>query len=175
MQGTRKRIREALVRWTNDSPFGQRVLYWFGKTVGRLQLRLLLKPTGDIPWTPLKKPLSEATVALVTTSGVHLCTDKPFDIDTDSSYRTIPRTATREELCITHGNYDQRDAARDLNLIFPLQRLLELEQEGIIGHVADVHYGFGFTRDPRMLIAPGREVGKQLAQAGVDLALLVPA
>ncbi len=167
-------MREALVRWINASPFGQSVGYWLGKTLGGLQLRLL-KPTGDIPWAPLKKPLSEATIALITTGGVHLCTNKPFNTATDSSYRTIPRTATSEELCITHNNYDRRDAARDLNLIFPLQRLLELEQEGAIGHVADVHYGFGFTRNPRMLIAPGRQVGKELAQAGVDLALLVPA
>jgi D-proline reductase (dithiol) PrdB len=46
-----------------------------------------------IPWTPLRKPLSECTVALVTTAGVHLKGQKPFDMsdpDGDPSFREIP-------------------------------------------------------------------------------------
>jgi hypothetical protein len=56
-----------------------------------------------------------------------------------------------------------------------LERLLELETEGVIGRVADVHYGFGFTHDPLDLLAPGHNVGSLLAQAGVHLVVLVPA
>lgn len=114
-------------------------------------------------------------MALVTTGGVHLCADQPFNIKSDASFRVIPRSATSDALCITHDRYDRRDAARDINLVFPLERLLELEQEGVIGHVADNHYGFGFTDDPLELIAPGRKIGALLKSAGVDLILLVPA
>jgi hypothetical protein len=64
---------------------------------------------------------------------------------------------------------------RDLNLIFPLERLLELETAGIVGRVADVNYGFGFVQNPRDLLVSGRQVGKLLAQVGVDLVILVPA
>jgi len=74
-----------------------------------------------------------------------------------------------------YGAYDHRYASRDLNLIFPLERLLELEAAGVIGRVADVHYGFGFVQDPRDLLPLGRQVGKLLAQVGVDLVILVPA
>lgn len=169
------RAREALVRWADRSERGQRVAYWIGKTAGGLQLRLKIKGRHTIPWTPLNKPLAEATVALVTTGGPHLCTDQPFNLKSDASFRVIPRAATNDELCITHEHYDRRDVAQDINLIFPLERLLELEQEGIIGHVADVHYGFGFVHNPEELIAPGREVGALMKDAGVDLALLVPA
>ena len=66
-------------------------------------------------------------------------------------------------------------AARDLNLIFPLQRLLELEAEGIVGSVGETHYGFGFTDNPHELLLPGHEIGTMLAEANVDLVLLVPA
>lgn len=169
------RAREALVRWADRSATGQRFAYWVGKTAGGIQLRWKLKGERPIPWTQLHKSLSEATVALVTTGGVHLCTDQLFNIKSDASFRVIRRTATSDELCITHDHYDRRDAARDINLIFPLERLLELEQEGVIGHVADNHYGFGFTDDPLDLIKPGREVGMLMKDAGVDLALLVPA
>ncbi len=168
--------REYLVRLANDTAWGERLARWVGKAAGGLQLRLeKIRPSSDIPWAPLKRPLSEATVAIVSTAGVHLCSDTPFDLETDASFRIIPRTASNTELCITHEHYDRRDAVRDPNLVFPLERLLELKTEGVIGRVADVHYGFGFTRDPLDLMAPGRKVGSLLAQAGVDLVVLVPA
>lgn len=170
------RVREKVARLTNDTEWGRRLAYWIGKAAGGLQLRLLkLNTPGTIPWTPLKRPLSEATVALVTTSGVHCCADKPFTLPSDATYREIPRTASNEELCITHERYDRRDAARDINLIFPLERLRELEAEGVIGHVAEMHYGFGFVQNPRELLPRGRKIGSLLARASVDLVLLVPA
>jgi D-proline reductase (dithiol) PrdB len=169
------RFREMLARWADDSRMGQSVAYWIGKTAGGAQLRLLFKANADIPWTPPKKPLSQATIALVTTGGVHLCSDSPFHMASDASFRLIPRSVTRDQLCISHDHYDRRDAIRDINLVFPLERLLELEQEGVIGRVADVHYGFGFVKDPLELIESGRKVGSFLKHAGVDLVLLVPA
>ncbi len=169
------RLRERVLRWTNDSEYGQRFARWTGKTAAGLQLRLTIKSAQNIPWTPLKRPLSEATVALVATGGIHLCSDQPFDLASDASFRVIPRTALNEDLCISHRRYDRRDAASDPNLIFPLERLLELEREGVIGRVADVHYGFGFINDPQKVIVQGRKVASLLAQAGVDLVVLVPA
>ncbi len=168
-------VRERLVRLANDTAWGERLARWIGRSAGVLQLRLKLKHQGDIPWTPLKCSLNEATVALVTTGGVHLCADRRFDLKSDATFRAIPRTAMQEDLCITHERYDRRDAARDINLVFPLQRLLELEAKGVIGRVADVQYGLGFTDDPLDLLPTGREVGKLLAREHVDLALLVPA
>ena len=170
------RRRERGLRWSNDSVWGERFARWLGAVLGGLQFRLEhIRPSSDIPWTPLRRPLAQATVAIVSTAGVHLCSDPPFELKSDASFRVIPRTARTADLCITHEHYDRRDAARDPNLVFPLQRLLELEAEGVVGRVADVHYGFGFIDDPLDLLAPGREVGALLAHAGVDLALLVPA
>src|SRR5215472_3480684 len=170
------RWRERLIRLTNDTQWGKRAYYWFGKTTGGLQLRLeKLRPAGEIPWTRLRRSIAQATVAVIATGGVHLCRDAPFDLKKEASFRAIPREASSAELCITHGAYDSRDASRDLNLIFPLERLLELETAGVVGRVADIHYGFGFVQDPRDLLALGRQVGKLLAQAGVDLVVLVPA
>ena len=170
------RLQERLLALTNDTTWGQRFGYWLGRTLGGLEYRLKRVPTfNDIPWVPLRPPLTEATVALVTTGGVHLCAEKPFNLRSDASFRVIPRTALPDELCITHEHYDRRDAAADINLVFPLERLLELEARGIIGRVANDHYSFGFVEEPRDLLAPGHQVGVLLAEAHVDLAILVPA
>src|SRR4030095_12523265 len=57
--------------------------------------------TGPIPWTPLAKPLRQATMGLVTSAGISLKTDPPFDMERekreptwgDRSFREIPRRA----------------------------------------------------------------------------------
>ena len=153
------RLRERLLPLTTDTRWGQRFAYWLGRTLGGLEYRLKRVPTSDaIPWTPLTRPITEATIALVSTGGVHRCSEKSFDLRSDASFRVIPRTASREELCIMHEHYDRRDAAADLNLAFPLERLLELEAAGLIGRVADAHYGFGFVEDPRKDLCENPEI-----------------
>jgi D-proline reductase (dithiol) PrdB len=169
------RLQEWVVRKVNDTAWGEQFARWMGKVPGVWQLRWKVGKQGEIPWTPLKRPLAEVTIALVTTGGVHLCSDQPFRLTSDHSFRLIPRSASSTDLCITHEHYDRRDAARDLNLIFPLERLLELEAQGVVGHAAETHYGFGFTDNPHDLFSPGHTIGTLLARANVDLALLVSA
>ena len=53
---------------------------------------------NNTPITPLKKPLNESKLALLTTGGLHLKTDTPFDTkhkDGDCSYRMLPRSDER--------------------------------------------------------------------------------
>ena len=71
----------------------------------------------DIPWTPLNKPLTQCRVGLVTTGGLHLRRDLPFDMndpDGDPTFRKVPCDAEASELVITHDYYDHRDADHDL-------------------------------------------------------------
>jgi D-proline reductase (dithiol) PrdB len=168
-------IMERAVRSLTGEGLGQSVVRWLARTFGARDLRRLGTATGEIPWTPMRRPLAESTVALVSTSGVHLRGDRPFDLYSDASFRVIPGWATPDDLQVTHRGYDRRDAARDINLVFPLPRLRELEGEGAIGRVADHHYSFGLTVHADELLAPGREIGERMTDAGVDLALLVPA
>src|SRR5438874_3756281 len=163
------RWRERMVRLANDTEWGEHLARWVGKVAGGLQLRLeRINPSGDIPWTLLKRPVAQASIAIVSTAGVHLCSDKPFDLQTDTSFRIIPRTASSTEVCLTHEHYDRRDALRDLNLVFPLQRLLELEAEGTIGRVADVQYGFGFNINPEDILTTRRTIGSLYDYTSVD-------
>ena len=166
-------LMERFARWITNGERGQAFGHWISKRMALPKLKRL--SAGEIPWTPLRRPIAEATVAIVTTSGVHLRQDEPFNLRSDASFRVIPRDAKAADLTITHQAYDRTDALRDINLVFPLERLRELEAEGVIGRVADEHFGFGLSGSAKELLAPGRAVGRRLADAHVDLALLVPA
>jgi Glycine/sarcosine/betaine reductase selenoprotein B (GRDB) len=96
--------------------------------------------------TPLRKPLSECKVVLLTTGGVHMRGDKAFNLNSDSTFRVIPRNAQPDDLAISHQAYDRTDALKDINLVFPIERLRELEAKHVIGRLADEHYGFGLRQ-----------------------------
>ncbi|MBK5101025.1 MAG: hypothetical protein JJE15_08560 [Desulfobacteraceae bacterium] len=137
--------------------------------------------TAGVPWCPSRKPLAESKVALVTTAGVHHRDQRPFDIkdpDGDPTYRVIDVSRPISEVIITHDYYDHSDAARDINIVFPIERLWELEKDGLIGEVARTHYGFMghiVGRHIQTLVnlsAP--EVGRRLKWDAVDIVLLTP-
>lgn len=135
----------------------------------------------EIPWTPVTKPLSDSKVAIVTTAGVHLKSQNPFDmLDKmgDPEYRELPAGARREEYTITHDYYDHRDADRDINIVFPLDRLREMKEAGEIGSLAGANYGFMGHIDgshiERLIKKTAPEVARKLKKAGVDVVLLTP-
>lgn len=138
--------------------------------------------SDGIPWTPLRRPLAQARVALVTTAGVHLAADRPFDMTDpqgDASFRIIPADTPPGDLTITHDYYDHRDAERDINVVFPIGILGRLVAEGRIGAMAPRFYSLmGHIEGPhlRWLIdetAPA--LAARLKEDGVDVALFAPA
>jgi D-proline reductase (dithiol) PrdB len=142
----------------------------------------LAMDAGEVPWTAPGKPLREAVLALVTTGGVHLRAQQPFDMSDphgDPSFREIPANTPRELLAITHDYYDHRDAERDLELVFPVDSLRELDERGILGTLHPLAYGLmGHIDTPHLETLRERtapEIARRLAEAGVDYALLVPA
>lgn len=136
----------------------------------------------DIPWAPFSRPLAKATIALVTTAGVHLKSQEPFDMDDpdgDPSFRVLPCDARSEALTITHKYYDHSAADRDLNVVLPLDRLRELEAEGLIGGMAPFVYGFmGHIDGPHLKTLVERaapDVARRLRGDGADAVVLTPA
>lgn len=135
----------------------------------------------DIPWAPVVKPIHSSRVAIVTTAGVHLKNQVPFDMHDhhgDPTYRMIDRDRPLSELMITHDYYDHSDADKDINVVFPLQRLEELEQEKHIGAVAQTHYSFmGHIDGPHISTLVARtapETAHRLKADGTDAVLLTP-
>ncbi len=167
------KLNELFARFITNTVRGAAVGQWLSRTIALPQLKRL--SSGGIPWAPLRKPISDSTVVLVSTGGVHLRSDRPFNLNGDSTYRVIPRDAHRGDLAISHQAYDRTDALRDINLVFPIERLRELEAEGAIGRLAGDHYGFGLMGSAKRLLPAMKEVARRIGRAGVDLALLVPA
>lgn len=137
---------------------------------------------GEIPWAKPEKPLREAVLALVTTGGVHLTSQPPFNMTDpkgDPTFREVPVDTPRGLLTITHDYYDHRDAEKDLNLVFPVDRLKEMVDAGALGKLHPQTYSFmGHIDGPHLRTLQeksGPEVARKLADAKVDYALLVPA
>lgn len=134
------------------------------------------------PWTPVTKALSQCKVAIVTTSGVHHGHQPPFnmlDKEGDPTCRVIEGATIRDNYRITHDYYDHNDAEKDLNIIFPLERLQELQQEGVIGQLAARHYSFMGHIDGHhiatLISKSSKQVIEKLRQDAVDVVLLTPA
>jgi len=97
------------------------------------------------PLTPLPRPLRTSRVALVTTAGLHLPQQEPFDMTDkhgDPSYREIPSSIEVGELTITHDYFPKADALADPNLVLPVEPLRQLAREGTIGAIAPRFFSF---------------------------------
>ena len=130
------------------------------------------------PWTPLRKPLSQCRVAILSSSGASLKDQPPFDPagKNDLSFREIPKTARTGDVVINHNFYDHGDAQRDLNCVLPLDRFQELADEGIIGELAPVHYTFMGRIFSRKGIAQtmAPDLVRRLQAQQVDLLFQIP-
>lgn len=102
-----------------------------------------------VPFTPFERELSRSTVAIVTAAGVHHKNQQPFKIDDDLgdlSYRVMGEQDAPADLMITHPRYDHADADRDINVVYPIDILRQLKDEGVIGGIARSNIGFmGYT------------------------------
>lgn len=139
---------------------------------------------GHIPWTPMKKPVREATFALLTSAGINMKTQAAFDMERekkeplwgDPSFRMIPRDARTEDIAMNHLHVNTQYVKQDINVMLPLHRFAEFEQEKIIGRLAPTHYSiYGYQLNPAALMDQTMpEIAKQMKKEGVDAALLTP-
>jgi D-proline reductase (dithiol) PrdB len=127
-----------------------------------------------IPYTPRSRELADSVIALVSTAGVHLREQEPYNVDGDNTWRLLPGDVSANQLMVTHSHYDHQDADLDINCVFPIDRLRELVVEGIIGGVNDKHLGFmGYTQNFRDLyerVAP--EMAKLISRSKADAVVL---
>ncbi|WP_186725603.1 glycine/sarcosine/betaine reductase selenoprotein B family protein [Planomicrobium sp. CPCC 101110] len=132
-----------------------------------------------LPGTTVQKPIKACTVALISTAGVHLKTDPPFDIDNpagDPTFRLIPGNTEETDLTVTHIYYDTKYAKTDPSIVFPLTQLRELAASGEIGAVAKVNIGLnGGILDTELVERDAiPQVVEFFQNENIDVALLVP-
>ncbi len=151
-----------------------------------LATRLLLhaypwRRIDPVPWTPLRRPLPDATVALVSSAGLVLPEQEAFDDEVrggDWTWRDIPGDVEVATLRDTHRSesYDHAGIAADRNLAFPLDRLRELCTAGAIGAVSRRHVSImgSITAPGRLIARTAPQIAAGLVEAGVDVGLFVP-
>ncbi len=134
-----------------------------------------------IPWMPFTKDLRRCKIALLTTAGIHLKSQPPFnmnDPDGDPTYREIPLNTPNSELIITHDYYDHKDADKDINIVFPIDRLKEMKAKGEIREIAEINYGLMGHVDenyiPALINAAAPKIAERLKANNVDAAILTP-
>ena len=63
-----------------------------------LQSEIFVPITPKPVWAPVTKELKDMKVALATAAGVHLKTDKRFNLAGDTTFREIPDTAHSSDM-----------------------------------------------------------------------------
>lgn len=121
-------------------------------------------------------PLAERRVAIISTAGLHPLDQQNFDLR-DTGYRVIPGSYDAGQLVMSHAsvNFDRTGFQQDINVVFPIDRLRDLEVAGEIGSVATYHYSFmGAGWEPKEIEAACIELAGLLEEDKVNAALLVP-
>jgi D-proline reductase (dithiol) PrdB len=141
----------------------------------------MIRKESFVPQARLRKPLAASRLTLVSSCGVHLKTDQPLDVCHpfgDFRFMRVPSGAKRDELIIHQLKYPHDDADLDINVIFPIERLQELCEEGCLAKLTPNFFSFiGYNMDPEKF---ERTVAEGIAEAVVqeehaDCALLAPA
>ncbi|MBM3684057.1 MAG: hypothetical protein FJW83_05885 [Actinobacteria bacterium] len=131
---------------------------------------------GPVPWAPMTKPLADCTVGLIASGGIYRAGQIAFHFKDDHSYRVIGTDTPAEDLRVTHFAYDLTDARQDVNVVFPLEPLHRLVEQGVIGGLAPEAYtfmgGIYSARRVREELAP--TLRDRMVAQGVDVVLLVP-
>src|SRR5580704_2788218 len=120
-------------------------------------------------------PLSERRVAIVSSAALIHRGDKPFPFGS-GEYRAVPGAWSNSEILISHVsiNFDRAGFQRDINVVYPIDRLRELAAEGVIGGVASTHYTVMGSTDPATMTEAADQIAGQLRQERIDAVLLSP-
>lgn len=128
-------------------------------------------------WTPLRKPLRDLKLGVLTTAGAYVAGQRAFHYKDDTSIRDIPIDTPADQVRFSHLTENYLGAARrDPDCILPLTALRRLKREGIVGQLADRALscmgGIYSQRRVRQELIPA--VAGVFTAQDVDAVLLVP-
>ena len=133
-----------------------------------------------VPLARLSKPLSRTRLSFVSSAGIQPKGTIPFDVVHpvgDFSFRRVPSASSIRDLEIHQIKYPTTGAIRDLNVIFPIERLQELANEGVVGELTPNFFSFiGYQMDPeRFEHTLAEDIADAVVADGAEAALLCPA
>ncbi len=146
-----------------------RVAGWFG-----------VSESAETPWAESRADLGHSKVAIVAAAGVFVKGQPPFrdvSLEGDFTFRAIPKDQPRGTLSFGRFWIDSRLAALDPNVVFPIERLNELERKRFIHAAAARHYSLAaYCADFAPLVnGSAKEIARRLRYDGVDKAVVLAA
>lgn len=132
------------------------------------------------PFKPARRALPMLNLALISSAGAYIDGTPAFDTSStsgDVSFREIPIEVEEPDLRFAARGYDPSAVQQDMNSEVPVERLLEFEQNGIIGQLNPVFWSFcGYIPDAARIVdelVP--KLVERVRRYEVQAALLVPA
>jgi D-proline reductase (dithiol) PrdB len=104
-----------------------------------------------VPFTPFQGRLEDAVVCIVSTAAVRTKDDAPFQTEGDVTWRAIPEETEAKDLRFDDTHYDHACVDRDMNCVFPIDRVRELAAEGRVGGLTARHFSLGYSQALREL------------------------
>lgn len=132
------------------------------------------------PFTPARRALPMLNLALISSAGAYIDGTPAFDTGStsgDTTFKEIPIEVEESDLRFAARGYDPAAVQEDVNSELPVARLLEFEQNGIIGQLNPVFWSFcGFIPDAgRVVDELVPKLIERVKRYEVQAALLVPA
>jgi D-proline reductase (dithiol) PrdB len=134
-------------------------------------------PEFDDPAFVKPRPLSEATVAIVTSAALRTAGDTGWGPNADPQFKVLDGADRSLQIAHFSPNFDRAGYAADINVVYPIDRLNELAADGTIGAVAPHHYAFAGNQDETVSgirLDTGPRAAKLMIEDGVDIVLLTP-
>ncbi len=119
--------------------------------------------------------LQDRRIAILSSAALIKRGDRPFPFGS-GEVRFIPADLPPNDLLLSHVsiNFDRTGWQRDINVVFPIDRLRDLAATGEIGGVADTHYTVMGSTDPAAMDDAVNQIEGQLRQERIDSVLLTP-
>lgn len=134
----------------------------------------------NAPFTPARRALPMLNLALISSAGAYIDGTDSFDTtsrDGDPTFREIPIEVEAEDLLYAARGYDATAVQEDRNVQIPVDRLLEYENNAVIGRLNHVWWSLmGWIPNARLVAeetAP--KIAERVVRYEVQAALLIPA
>lgn len=132
----------------------------------------------NIVWTPFEKKLIDSKIAIISIAGAYLKKQKPFtkeDKEQNYKYRELDTNVSSDELKFFALDWETGEIEEDFNVVLPVERLVLLQKEGLIGKIHDKVFSFsGLGVREEWLSKSIKQLVRALKDGECEGAIIIP-
>lgn len=135
---------------------------------------------ASAPFCQMRRALPMMNLGLISSAGAYIDGTKEFDLtskDGDTSFREIPIEVEAEDLCYSARGYDASAVKQDRNVLIPADRLLEYEENHVIGQLNNVWWSVSsyIPNAAKVATELAPKIADRVVASSVQAVLLIPA